>query len=327
MPKVTLTFASGRYDRTQSLIDGTITPDGFSLAPVVLPPSELFRRAFREGAFEIAELSASTQAIQVARGENKYVALPAFLSRAFRHNSIYIRTDRGINAAGDLAGKTIGVPEYQMTLAVWVRGILADFYGVPTSSMRYRTGGIDKPGRTERIAINLPSSIDCQSIAAGKTLSGMLEDGEIDAVFSPRPPACFVAGTTNVARLFSDPAAEEARYFASTGIFPIMHLVGIRKDIAAAHPDLPVSLYKALCAARTEAHARLADMARAPAIPLMLPWLEAEWSRTRAAMGADFWPYGVEQNSATLDALCAYLHAQHLTSRRLAPEELFILQQ
>ncbi|WP_108660957.1 4,5-dihydroxyphthalate decarboxylase [Acuticoccus kandeliae] len=320
----TLTFAVTDTDRSRPLIDGTVRPEGFTLAPIVLPPSEIFPRAAKDAPFEVCEFSASTHAIQVARGEANYVAIPVFLSRAFRLNAIYVRTDRGIDGPKDLEGRCVGVPEYQMTLAVWLRGILADHFGVDLSTMRTRTGGIDTPGRVERIALALPPEIDCAPIPEGATLSAMLADGSLDAVMSPRPPQCFRDGHPDVRRLFPRPALEEERYYGATGMFPIMHLVGIRRDVAARHPNLAPALFAAFEAARRTAHAALAAMVASPVLPLSLPFLSDHLDETRRIMGRDFWPYGFERNAAELQALCRYLLEQHLIPRPITAEELFV---
>jgi 4,5-dihydroxyphthalate decarboxylase len=257
--------------------------------------------------------------VTVARGENAYVGLPAFLLRVFRQSGIYIRTDRGIHKPQDLRGKTVGVPEYQMTANVWIRGILKDEYGVKPEDIRWRRGGMEQPGRDERAPIKLPAGIELKQIADGQTLSGMLERGELDAIFTARPPSCFERGARHVGRLFPDFKAAEQDYFRRTGIFPIMHLVGVRKTLAEQHPWLPVSLYNAFLAAKNIAVRELND----PWLMATLPWGLDHYNESRRVMGEDYWPYGFKENLSTLETFARYHHEQGLSPRTLAPQELF----
>ena len=241
MSKLQLSLACAGYDRTRALFDGRVAIDGVDIIPTVLEPEEAFHRAFKYGEFDITEISMSSHTVMTARGEADYVGIPAFLSRVFRHSGIYINTSKGITRPEDLRGKTIGVPEYQITANVWIRGILSDDYGVAADQVHWRRGGIEQPGRGERSPIKLPDSIDLQQIPDDKTLSGMLEAGEIDAMISARAPSCLLRGSPKVARLFPNYKDVEADYFKRTGHFPIMHMVGIRKSLVEQHPWLPVN--------------------------------------------------------------------------------------
>jgi 4,5-dihydroxyphthalate decarboxylase len=311
------------YDRVAALLDGRVTIPGVKLAVEVQYPTQIFARAFTEAPYDISELSASSYVMQLAKGACPYVALPAYLSRAFRHGGIYVRTDRGIAGPKDLEGRLVGVPEYQMTMALWARGLLADEYGVDTDRLRYRTGGLNQAGRKERLTLDLPARMDVAPVAEGRTLNELLVAGELDAVIAPAPPDAFVAGDARIARLFPDVRAAERDYYARTGIFPIMHLVGLRRELAEAQPGLARAVYDALLESRRLAMAELAATATASANRIQLPWLAAEWEDTRALMGVDYWPYGVERNRAALDALCRYSVAQHLAPERLSPDRLF----
>jgi 4,5-dihydroxyphthalate decarboxylase len=242
-----------------------------------------------------------------------------FLSRAFRHTSIYVRTDR-IKEPADLKHKTIGVPEYQVTANVWARALLQDEYGITPSDISWVRGGIEEPGRLEKIAINLPPDVRLTDIPADETLSAMLESGEIDGLIGPRMPSCVARGDANVGWLFPDPAAAAAQYFARTGIFPIMHLVGVRRSLAERHPWLPAAVLKAFEQAKAIALARLSDTS---ATKVTMPFVEEHLMRVRKLMGPDFWSYGVATNRKTLDTFLHHHHAQGLSSRRVAVEELF----
>ena len=315
-----LTVACGNYDRTRPLFDRRVLIEGCDPIFLQLEPEEIFFRAFVHEEFDIAELSLSSYTMRRGAGDCPYVGIPAFLSRAFRHSAVYIRTDRGIERPQDLRGRLVGVPEYQMSAAVWVRGMLQDEYGVSPRDLRWITGGLETPGRVEKVRFTAPGGLSLRGSAEGATLSGMLEEGGLDAVIAPRPPSCFQRGAPNVGRLFADFGVDEEAYYRRTGIFPIMHLVGIRNEIAARHPWLPASAYKAFAVAKDLAVASLDDPnALASSLPFQL------WNadRARTLMGKDFWPYGLQENLETLETFLRYHYEQGLSSRRLAPAELF----
>jgi 4,5-dihydroxyphthalate decarboxylase len=255
-----------------------------------------------------------------ARGQTDYVAVPAFVSRVFRHSGIYIRTDRGIKGPEDLKGKTIGVPEYQITANVWIRGILQDEYGVHPNQVHWRRGGVEQPGREERAPLDLPGDIDLKQIADTETLSSMLESGQLDAVFSAKAPSCVTRGAPNVGLLFPNFREAEQAYFKRSQIFPIMHVVGIRRALVEQHPWLPVSVFKAFVQAKQLAMEELAQIGHLYA---SLPWGVSEYHASRALMGDDFWSYGLQANRHVLDTFTRYHHEQGLSDRQVAPEELF----
>jgi 4,5-dihydroxyphthalate decarboxylase len=320
LPKLQISVAIGNYDRNRPLIDGEVGIDGADPVFMTLSPEEIFFRAFRHQAFDVCELSLSSHVVSVARGQSAYIGVPAFLSRAFRHSSIYIRTDRGISSAADLKGKRIGIPEYQLTAIVWARGILADEYGVQPSDILWVRGGLEEPGRPEKIKVDLPADIRIEDAPEGRSLNAMLEAGEIDGFIGPRAPSCFDRGDAGVARLFPDPATA-ADYFRRTGIFPIMHLLGVRRTLAEAHPWLPGALLKAFEQSKRASLALLADTS---ATKVTLPFVEEQLGAARQLMGEDFWPYGLtEANRRVLNAFCNHHHAQGLSARRVAIEELF----
>ncbi|HEX3647109.1 MAG TPA: ABC transporter substrate-binding protein [Pseudonocardiaceae bacterium] len=316
---VSLTLACWDYDRTQALADGRVRPEGVDLTYLPLPVEETFYRMMRHREFDVAELSLSSYVVSLCR-DAPFVAIPVFPSRSFRHNGIYVNADAGIAEPADLVGKAVGVAEYQLTANVWIRGILAEHHGVPVESVRYRTGGLHQPGRIEKAAVDLPPSIDIAPIAPDATLADLLARGEIDAIYTPRSPRPFLDRDPRVRRLFADPRAEEEAYFRATGIFPIMHVIALRRDRYERHPWLAQSLYKAFTAAKAAATERLAETAA----PLsMVPWSYAEFDRARDLMGDDFWPYGLPANEHTLATFLRYSHAQGLADRLPHPEELF----
>ena len=249
MAKLNLSVAVGPYDRTRALIDGTVQIDGVDPACMTLSPEEIFFRAFRHAEFDICELSLSSFTVKTAQGDCPYVGVPAFVSRAFRHTSIYVRTDR-IKKPADLKGKKVGVPEYQLTANVWARAILEDDHGVKPSDIHWIRGGIEDAGRPEKITIKLPPDVKLEDAPKGKSISALLAEGAIDGFIAPRPPS-LPKNTPNVGWLFPDPVAAAKDYFKRTGIFPIMHLVGVRRTLAEQHPWLPGAVFKAFEQAKT----------------------------------------------------------------------------
>jgi 4,5-dihydroxyphthalate decarboxylase len=320
MSKLPLSLAVCDYDRTKALFLGRVQIEGCELMPFAVNAEEAFHRAFKYQEFDITELSLSSHTLTTARGDNEYIGIPAFVSRVFRHSGIYIRTDRGIKRPEDLKGKRVGVPEYQITANVWMRGMLADDYGVKPEHIHWRRGGIEEPGRGERTPIQLPDNVDLQQVPDDKTLSTMLATGEIDAMLSARSPSCFDRGTPNIARLFPDFRAAEQDYFRRTGLFPIMHLIGIRKALVEKHPWLPVNVYKAFLAAKKIAAQELGEIG---ALLVQLPWVVEHYNETRRLMGDDYWPYGLHENRKTLETFTRYSYEQGLSRRKVAPEELF----
>ena len=320
MTDLRLTIATDNYDRTRPLRDGRVPIGGCDPVFLSLEPEELFFRTARYREFDVCEMSFSTYMMQKARGESVYTALPVFLSRAFRHSGFYIRTDKSIETPEDLRGRTIGVPEYQITAAVWQRGLLQDEYGVAPEEIAWRTGGIEQPGREERAPWTPPDGVDVQRIPNDKTLSGMLAAGEIDCLIVPRAPSAFTKGAPKVGRLFPDFRTAEQAYFKKTRLHPIMHVLGVKQALATAYPWLPNNLYKAYRQAKDLA---VAELERTITLYVTLPWVGAELAATREVLGADIWPYGIEPNRTDIETLMRYSHEQGLAERILPVEELF----
>ena len=219
----------------------------------------------------------------LARSASPYVAVPAFPSRAFRHSAVYVRTDRGIDRPEDLAGKMVGVPEFQQTAALWVRGILADRHGVAPSDIRWRSGGLQRPGGRERISIQVRHEIDLRPIEPDATLSGMLADGRLDGLVSPRPPSCFEEGHPKVHRLWPDFRDAERRFYRETGLFPIMHVVAIRRDLCERHPWLAANVFDAFSRAKELA---IRELEQTNFLRVTVPWVDLD--EIRGLMGRDF---------------------------------------
>lgn len=320
MSKIRLTLACWNYDRTRGLADGSVQPDGIELTYLNLPIEETFFRMLRYREFEVAEMSLSSYTVSLFWDDPPFVAIPVFPSRAFRHASIFVSTKSGVRQPKDLIGKRVGNPEYQMTASVWVRGILFDEYGIPPASVKYRTGGEEEPGREEKIALDLPPEFKVRPIGPNQTLSQMLADGELDALYAARIPSTFVSRSKDVRRLFEDYAEVERAYYSKTRIFPIMHTVVVRRDIHRTHPWVAQSMYKAFVESQRLVYE---DFRETAALKTMLPWLSAHIEELQRNMGPDWWPYGFEPNQHVIETFLRYHYEQGLSKRRLRPEELF----
>ena len=320
MAKLRLTLGCWNYDRTRALQDGSVQPEGIELIYLDMPVEETFFRMLRNREFDVAELSLSSYVVSLFKEPRPFIAIPVWPSRFFRHSSIYINAASGIREPKDLIGKRVGSPEYQMTAPVWIRGMLADEYGVPVDSVTYLTGGEEEPGRSEKLKLNLPPHIRLQPIGPTQTLAKMLLNGEIDALQTARMPSTFLSGEGRVRRLFENYVDVEKDYYRRTGIFPIMHTVAIRRELYEQHPWIAQSLHKAFRAAQRKAYD---DLYQTAALKTMLPWLIAHVEEARRELGDDFWPYGFHENRAVLATFLRYHFEQGLSQRLLEPEELF----
>jgi 4,5-dihydroxyphthalate decarboxylase len=368
MPDIPITVASGEYDRIRAIRDGTVKVDGCAVTYHVVEPNQLFVRNLKAQEFDVSEMSFSTYIALRDQGNAHYTAIPVFLSRAFRHSAIFVRTDRGIASPADLKGKRVGTPEYFTTMLVWMRGLLSDEYGIMPSDLRWRLGPLEQAARQppppadrgaalgtaasspspqpKSVVAGSVADIEIEAIPAGKTLAGMLADGELDAVFSARPPSCFRHAPPSpplppsptlpreraregwgkaesrevVARLFPDYRAAEQAYYRKAGVYPLMHALGIRNSLVEQHPWMARSLFHAFARAKEIA---VADFGKLSAFAVTLPWIEAEYRATQAVLGEDIWPYGVAANRRAIATLCRYLHEQGFTQRRMGADELF----
>ncbi|MCB4769659.1 ABC transporter substrate-binding protein [Ancylobacter sp. Lp-2] len=320
MTKLRLSLACTHTDRSAPLLDGRIAIEGCEIIPLPGQTQDIFRRTLSERAFDIAEMSMSSHIVQCARGVTDYVGIPVFLSRAFRHASLYIRTDRGIARPEDLAGRTIGIEQFQQTVGLWVRGMLGDQHGVRTQDVQWRTGGLEAPGGGERLALSLPPEIRLEPLAKGETLNAGLAEGSLDAVIATRPPSCFTSGHPQVARLFSDYRTAEIAYFKASGLFPIMHGLVLRRRLVDENPWLPVEVFRAFAKAKRHALSELEQM-NVPRVSLA--WIAENVAETRAILGKSLWAYGLEESRRELAAMLRYAAADGLTATEIAPETLF----
>ena len=313
-----LALACGDYDRTRALRDGTVTPEGIDLIYLPMSPEEVFFRMARHREFDASELSLSSYVVSLDSETPPFVAIPVFPSRAFRHSGIFVSARSGIDDPSQLAGGRVGVAEYQLTANVWIRGILSDHYGLPVDAVTYVTGGLDEPGRIEKLRVELPEAIRTERAPADTTLSQLLADGELDAIYSPRMPSSFRTG--QVTRMFEDWAQVEREYFETTGIFPIMHVIALRRELYEQMPWIAMSLLKAFEQALAAIKPALHEAA---ALQYSLPWLLAHVEEMETVLGPDPWGGGLERNRAVLDTFLRYSAEQGLARAVRQPEELF----
>ena len=325
MGKLQITIATWDYDRVRPIMDGRVPVEGCDINFIKVSPEECFHRAWYHQDFDVTEIGLSGYIIATSRGtgvggESPYVGIPVFLSRSFRCSGIYIRTDRGIERPEDLKGKRIGVPEYQITAAVWSRGFLSDEYGVRVEDMQWFQGGMDNPGRKDKWPNNLPPNFPLRHLAGEQTINQLLERGELDAFIGPRTPRCYRDGKTPLRRLFEDFEAVEKAYYRKSQIFPIMHPLGLRRELYEKHPWLALNLYLAFCEAKRISQAELFETA---ALKIGLPWVVSSALSAQDVLGPDIFPYGVEASRPTLTAAIRYSMEQYMAVRPVTIEELF----
>lgn len=314
-----LTMAGVDYDRFSALRDGRVRAEGIDLNFLPMPVEEVFYRQAVYDEFDVSEMSMSTYVLTLNEERPRFSAIPVFPSRYFRHQSMFVSRQSGITEPSQLKGKRIGIPEYQITAGVWQRGILADEFNIGLGDIEYVAGGVDSPGRHEKVHYDMPATLRLSHIGPDETLSGLLSNGSIDGIFSAHEPSAFGSGP-EVVRLFPDYKRVEKDYFRRTGIFPIMHLVVVKTEILEAHPWVARSLMKACEQARSHAFEALRYRS---SLKVMLPWLADHVEETLAALGDSYWSYGIDGNRGVLDAFLRYSHEQGLAHRRWAPEEIF----
>lgn len=320
MTSLNLTVACWDYDRVRPLMDGRLRAEGVDLNFLSLPPEETFYRAFKFAEFDVSELSVSSTLMQMSRGTCAYTPIPVFPSRSFRHSCIYIREGGAIQTPRDLKGKRVAISEYQVTAALVIRGILQDDFGVHPSDIRWVQAGLETAGREDKVDWVPPDGVVIEKIN-DRSIVDMLDAGEIDALITPRAPSNFDAtGNGRVRRMFPNLEEVEKDYYRRTGLFPIMHLIGIRNDVLAKNPWVAGSLVKAFTAAKNVA---LDDLNQTAALKVALPFLPQQVSDVIQLFGRDFWPYGVGPNRKMLETLLRWSYEQGLSARLLSIEELF----
>lgn len=313
MTELNLTIACGDYDRTRALLDGTVRPEGVCLNYLSLVPGETFWRMLNNGEFHASEMSLSSYTILRSQGDTRFIAIPVFPSRIFRQSALYLSAKSSIRSPEDLKGKRIGVGDYEMTAAVWVRAFLEHDYGVRPEDLRWISGRSIRGGERS-------DNVKLEPLRPGQSLEQSLETGEIDALISVMLPRPFLAKSPSVRRMFPNFRDVESDYYRRTGIFPIMHTFAIRTDVLDENPWLAVSLYKAFVKAKELCYQRLYNT---DALPASLPWVIHELESSRELFGENLWDYSIEGSRPTLDGFVGYMHEQGLTKRRMTVEELF----
>jgi 4,5-dihydroxyphthalate decarboxylase len=323
MSKPRVTYAGLLYlDRTRALYDHDVEPDGIDLNYLVFSDVDvLFRRVARHAEFDAAEMSISTYMMMRSRGDDRYIGIPVFLSRQFRHSFIFVNCSKGIDKPQDLTGRQIGIPEYQLSAAVWIRAFLQHDYGLLPSAVHWRCGGLTQPGFIERLPHKLPPNIRVTPIPDDHTLEGDLETGAIDALVSFAVPESLKAGSIKIRRLFADYRAVEADYYRRTRFFPIMHMVVLRRDVYERNRWMAVNLLEGFSEAKKSGLARLYAPGGASAVGI--PWLGTILSETDKIFGGDAFPYGYEANREILEAITQYSFEQGLSEQKLDPRALF----
>ena len=312
MANRTITIGCRDYDHTRALADGRVKVDGAELKFVnISPPSQIFLRMLHDEEFDASEMSLSNYMIALGKNDRRFVAIPVFPSRVFRHSYIWINTAAGITKPEDLKDKKVGIADYSMTALLFVRGLLQHEYGVAPQDIHWFRR------RSEHVPIEIPPGIRIDSIGKDQTLDALLEAGELDALAVTQPPRAFLAGSPVVKRLFSDVRDVEAEYYRRTQIFPIMHMVVIRRAIYDQDPNLAFRLTQGFEAAKRMALEGYEEGLSS------LPWVNLDLEYAREAIGRDVYPYGVKQNLPTLEAATLYSHEQGLTPKRFAVNELF----
>jgi 4,5-dihydroxyphthalate decarboxylase len=320
MGDLKLTLACWDYDRTRALVDGRVRPEGIELDIKLLRPRQTFQRMLDDREFHVSELSLASYAALKGRGDCPFVAVPVALSKIFRHSCIYVRTDAGISAPADLKGKRVGTSQYSATALVFMRGMLQHDHGVAPSDLHWFMGGLNTFTEQPLIPLNLPKDVKLEFLPPGRTLEGMFEAGELDALLSIYLPSLFVKGSPRIARLFPNFKEAEQDYYRRTGIFPIMHTVVLRKDVIEAHPWAARSIYQAFRAAKDLAVEGFYDT---DALRISLPWLIDHVEEAWRSFGKDFWSYGLEANRPTWSAIGRFVHEQGLSPRVVSADELF----
>lgn len=319
MNKLQLSFAVGDYDHVRDLLTGRVRAEGIELLPVNLPVEEIFYRFTKFREWDISEMSFGKYVSLMSQDPGTIAGIPVFPSRMFRQSSFYVRAGSGITRPEQLAGKRVGVPEWAQTASIYSRGYLAHTVGIPLTGIKWFQAGVNEPGRAEKVALRLPEGVSLTPVP-DRSLNDMLVAGDLDVVMSARPPRAFTNGDGTVVRLFSNYVEAEKAYFEQTGIFPIMHVIAIRRDTLDRNPWIAMNLFKAFTEAKNRSIERALDITCSH---FPLPWGIHATQQAQQMFGKDIWPYGIEPNRVTIQSFIDFAYEQGVCHRRLTVEELF----
>src|SRR5260221_1150837 len=317
--RVHLTLATTDYDHVRDLVNGVVRPEGAVLTAFVLPVEEIFYRFIKNREWDVSEMSFGKFIGYASQGNSPFVGIPVFPSRVFRHSAFYVRSDRGISSPKDLEDKRVGIPEWAQTAGIYARGFLSETAGVDLRKVQWVQAGMNEAGREKKVEVKFPAGIQYEQ-RRDTSISAMLLSGEVDAAISARVPDAFSKGGGKITRLYPNYRAEEMRYHAATGIYPIMHVIAMRRAVFERYPWTAMNLFKAFDDAKRRSLERIQDLT-ASRIPV--PWAAAIASAWGDNFGYDPFPYGLEENRKTLEAFCRFAHDQGVTEKRLTPDDLF----
>ena len=320
MTNLNLSIAVGDYDHIRDLTSGTVRAEGIDITSINLPVEEMFFRFTKFKEWDVSELSFAKSLSIVSQPNPWLVLIPVFPSRAFRHSSIYVRSDSGISSPDQLKGKKIGLPEWAQTAAIYSRGLLAHNYSVDLASIEWFQAGVNDPGRKEKVELHLPKNLRLKPMEH-TSLSEMLLKGEVDAVLSARPPNAYLHHPEKIKRLIPNFKEVELAYWKETGIFPIMHVIAIKKEVYEKNRWIAKNLCNGFEQAKNRSIQRAKDIT-ASSFPL--PWISEYAENSESIMGDDIWPYGLNGNTKTLEAFTQYAFEQGVTNRKMAVEEIFV---
>jgi 4,5-dihydroxyphthalate decarboxylase len=319
MHELELSLAIHDYDHTRDLVEGRVPTPGIRLRPIPLTPPEINARFTRYREWHVSEFGLGKYIALRAAGDDTITAIPVFPARAFRQSAIYVTADSDLHALEELAGRRVGIPEWAQTAVVYARGFLVYQHGVALSSIDWIQAGVSRPGRVEKVRIQLPDGVRVTP-RPDATLEQLLLAGDVDAIITAQPPDAYVAEDPRVRRLLADPRALEEAYYRETGVFPIMHTIALRRDTYDAHPWIAANLVTAFEAAKQRSYDRIFD---AMGWRYPLPWISDHAEHLRRTFGRDFYPYGIAANRPTLEALTSFAYEQGVAARHLSVDELF----
>jgi 4,5-dihydroxyphthalate decarboxylase len=319
MAGLPLSIAISNYDHVGDLMNGRVRPEGIELTAMELPIEEIFFRMHHFVEWDVSEFSMAKYVAMVGSGTAPFRALPVFPSRVFRQSAFYIATGASIKSPQDLAGRRIGVPEWAQTAGVYARAFLQHQCGVRLADVHWVQAGVNQAGRAEKVDLSLPAGVTIERVQ-DRSLNELLLAGELDCIVSAREPSSFLARDPRIARLWPDYRSLEESYYRETGIFPIMHAIVVKNETLTQHPWIAMNLFRAFEEAKEKSLRRLSSVVNSR---VAIPWSHVAYDHAREVLGANLWPYGIEDNRRTLESFLQYCHEQGLTERTVKVEELF----